>query len=76
MTGLAPKANVIDFIPTDNGQLNVVDHILLPPLCLSQTAALGGAPWAGILGALNATGLTETADTTANVTMSVFSCYF
>lgn len=69
--GLAPAAKVIDFITTDNGQLNVVDNVLLPPLCPSQTAVLGGADFAAIVQALTITNLTTTVDTLPNATLFI-----
>ncbi|KAI9024248.1 FAS1 domain-containing protein [Hyaloraphidium curvatum] len=66
---LYPAATVVDFIPTDTAQINVVDSVVLPPLCPTDTARLGGPEFAGLLQAITSQNLSSVVDTLPNATI-------
>ncbi|KAI9024249.1 hypothetical protein DFJ74DRAFT_667798 [Hyaloraphidium curvatum] len=67
--GLYQPAQVIDTIPTDNGVINVVNNLVLPPLCPTDTAKLGGPEFAGFLGAVTQQNLTNVVNTLPQATI-------
>lgn len=66
---LFPAVNVVEVIPTDNGRIEVVDGVLLPPLCPSQTAAFAGADFSILRDVLGQTNLSSVVDTLPNATI-------